>query len=158
MTRVTTTFLKGEVAASNQVPKKTLPAWKQQEAGRKQDFDRRGDFRNKQRSERRRDKFTLLTKSPKEIMALDKCKFKTPPPMTTPVEKNNNKLCEFHRKVGHNTDECIKRQIEELIKAGKLSYIIKELKQGNGKDQPKTVKKGEASGKDKAMAILMVQP
>ncbi|GKF98084.1 reverse transcriptase domain-containing protein, partial [Tanacetum coccineum] len=49
--RVTTTFLKGEVAASNQVRKKTLLAWKQQEAGRKQNFERRVDFRNQQRSE-----------------------------------------------------------------------------------------------------------
>ncbi|GJS36829.1 reverse transcriptase domain-containing protein [Tanacetum coccineum] len=161
MMRVTTAFLRGEVAASNQVRKKTLLAWKQQEAGRKQNFKRMGDFRNQQRSERRRDKFTLLTKSLKEILALDKGKFKTPPPMTTPVEKrNNNKLCEFHREVGHNTNECmhLRRQIEELIKNGKLSHVIKELKQGSGKDQPKAAKKGETSGKDKPLAILMVQP
>ncbi|GKB26154.1 reverse transcriptase domain-containing protein [Tanacetum coccineum] len=161
MMRVTTTFLRGEVAASNQVRKKTLPAWKQQEAGRKQNFERRGDFRIQQRSERRHDKFTLLTKSPKEILALDKGKIKTPPPMTTPVEnRNNNKFCEFHREVGHNTDECmhLRRQIEELIKAGKLSHLIKELKQGSGKDQSKVAKKGETSGKDKPLAILMVRP
>ncbi|GKF41745.1 hypothetical protein Tco_0125087, partial [Tanacetum coccineum] len=52
----------------------------------------------------------------------------------------------------------LKRQIKELIKAGKLSHVIKELKQGSGKDQPKEAKKGEASEKDKAMEILMVQP
>ncbi|GJS05396.1 reverse transcriptase domain-containing protein [Tanacetum coccineum] len=130
MMRVTTAFHRGEVAASNQARKKTLPAWKQQEAGRKQNFDRRRDFRNQQRSERRRDKFTLLTKSPRGILALDKGKFKTPPPMMTPIEKrNNNKFCEFHGEVGHNTNECmhLKRQIEELIKAGKLSHVIKEL-------------------------------
>ncbi|GKB25092.1 reverse transcriptase domain-containing protein [Tanacetum coccineum] len=78
--------------------------------------------------------------------------------MTTPVEKgNSNKFCEFHGEVGHNTDECmhLKRQIEELIKNGKLSHVIKELKQGSGKDQPKTTKKGETSGKDKPLAILM---
>ncbi|GKF14899.1 hypothetical protein Tco_0056361 [Tanacetum coccineum] len=75
MMRVTTTFLKGEVAASDQVRKKTLLAWKQQEAGRKQNFERRGDFRNQQRSEWIRDKFTLLTKSPKENLALDNGKF-----------------------------------------------------------------------------------
>ncbi|GJX15413.1 reverse transcriptase domain-containing protein [Tanacetum coccineum] len=46
MMRVTTAFLRGEVVASNQVRKKTLSAWKQQEAGRKQNFDKRGDFRN----------------------------------------------------------------------------------------------------------------
>ncbi|GJW73147.1 hypothetical protein Tco_0132517 [Tanacetum coccineum] len=33
---------------------------------------RREDFRNQQRSERRHNKFTLLIKSPKEILALDK--------------------------------------------------------------------------------------
>ncbi|GJZ60377.1 hypothetical protein Tco_0616193 [Tanacetum coccineum] len=35
MMKVTTAFLRGEVAASNHVRKKTLPVWKQQEAGRK---------------------------------------------------------------------------------------------------------------------------
>ncbi|GKD57821.1 hypothetical protein Tco_1291208 [Tanacetum coccineum] len=75
-----------------------------------------------QRSERRRDKFTLLTKSPKEILALDKGKFKAPPPMTTPVEKrNNNKFYEFH-------------------------------------EEAKAAKNGETFGKDKPLAILMVQP
>ncbi|GJT67363.1 reverse transcriptase domain-containing protein [Tanacetum coccineum] len=161
MMRVTTTFLRGEVVASNQVRKKTLSAWKQHEAGRRKFFERRGDFKNQQRSERRRDKFTLLTKSQKEILALDKGKFKTPPPMTTPVEKRNNKkFCEFHGEVGHNTDKCmhLRKQIEELIKAGKLSHVIKELKQDSEKDQPKIAKKGETSGKDKPLEILMVQP
>ncbi|GJT94469.1 hypothetical protein Tco_1089987 [Tanacetum coccineum] len=77
-----------------------------------------------------RGRFTLLTKPLKEILALDKGKFKAPPPMSMPVEKrNNNKFCEFHGEVGHDTDECmhLKRQIEELIKAGKLSHVIKEL-------------------------------
>ncbi|GJT48719.1 reverse transcriptase domain-containing protein [Tanacetum coccineum] len=161
MMKVTTAFLMGEVTVSNQVRKKTLPAYKQQEAGRKQFFDKRVDFRNQQRSEQRRDKFTLLTKSSKEILALDKGKLKAPPPMTTLVEKrNNNKFCEFHGEVGHNTDECMhmRRQIEELIKSGKLSHVIKELKQGSRKDQPKASKKGETSRKDKPLAILMVQP
>ncbi|GJV59945.1 hypothetical protein Tco_1466045 [Tanacetum coccineum] len=71
--------------------------------------------------------------------------------MTIPVEKRNNKkLCEFHREVGHNTDECmhLNRQIEELIKNGKLSHVIKELKQDSEKDESKTKKNGEglASG------------
>nr|GEV93956.1 reverse transcriptase domain-containing protein [Tanacetum cinerariifolium] len=135
---------------------------KQKEGESTKDFvQRMGDFKNQQRSEQKRDKFTLLTKSPREILALDKGKFKTPPSMTTPVEKrNNNKFCEFHREVGHNTDECmhLKRQIKELIKVGKLSHVIKELKQISGKNQPKEAKKGEASGKDKPLEILMVQP
>ncbi|GKB54785.1 hypothetical protein Tco_0905538 [Tanacetum coccineum] len=112
------------------------------------------------RSERRQDKFTLLSKSPKELLALEKGKFKAPPLMTTPVKKNSNKFCKFHGEVGHNTDECmhLKRQIEELLKNGKLPHVIKELKQNSGNDQPKANKKREASSKDKALGILMVQP
>ncbi|GJY82145.1 reverse transcriptase domain-containing protein [Tanacetum coccineum] len=109
-------------------------SWKQQEANQKQNF-KKGGYRNQQRSKRKQDRFSLLTKNPKEIFALDKGKFKAPPPMTTPVEKRNHaKFCEFHGEVGHNTDECmhLKKQIEEMLKAGKL--------------------------KDKALAILMVQP
>ncbi|GJS62703.1 hypothetical protein Tco_0657487 [Tanacetum coccineum] len=81
--------------------------------------------------------------------------------MTTMVEKQNHtKFCEFHGEVGHNTNECmhLKKQIEEMLKEGKLSHLIKELKQNSGKEQPKTAKKGETSVKDKALAILMVQP
>nr|GEV10088.1 reverse transcriptase domain-containing protein [Tanacetum cinerariifolium] len=120
MMRVTTSFLKGEVAASNHERKESFPPWKQQK---------------------------------------EKGKFKALPPMTTPVEKRSHtKFCEFHGKVGHNTDECmhLKKQIEEMLKAGKPSYLIKELKQNNGKEQPKAAKKGETSRKDKALAILML--
>ncbi|GJR39446.1 reverse transcriptase domain-containing protein [Tanacetum coccineum] len=160
MMRVTTAFLRGEVAASNRERKKPFSSWKQQEANQKQNF-KKGGFRNQQRSERKQDRFSLLTKTPKEIFALDKGKFKAPPPMTTPVEKRNQeKFCEFHGEVGHNTDECmhLRKQIEEMLKTGKLSHLIKEIKQNNGKEQPKATKKGETSGKDKALAILMVQP
>ncbi|GJY76748.1 reverse transcriptase domain-containing protein [Tanacetum coccineum] len=127
ITRVTTTFLRGEVAASNRARKKSFPSWKQQEAKQKQNF-KKGGFQNQQRSERKQDRFTLLTKTPKEIFALDKGKFKALPPMTTLVEKRNHaKFYEFH---------------------GKLQKY----------EQPKVTKKGETSGKDKALAILMVQP
>nr|GEV68640.1 reverse transcriptase domain-containing protein [Tanacetum cinerariifolium] len=139
--------------------KKSFPFWKQ-ETGQKQNF-KRGNFRNEQRLERKQDKFTLLTKTPREILALDKGKFKPPPPMNTPVEKRNaSKFCEFHREAGHTTDECmhLKRKIEEMLKARKLSHLIKVLKQNNGKDQEKTAKKGETFKKDKPLAILMVQP
>ncbi|GKF18173.1 hypothetical protein Tco_0063091 [Tanacetum coccineum] len=131
MMRVTTSFLRGEVEASNRERKKLFPSWKQQEARKKKNF-KKGGFRTQQRPEQKRDRFTLLTKTPKEILALDKGKFKPPPPMTTPVEKRNaSKFCEFHGEVGHTTDECIhlKRQIEEMLKTRKLSYLIKELKQ-----------------------------
>nr|GEU91161.1 reverse transcriptase domain-containing protein [Tanacetum cinerariifolium] len=78
-----------------------------------------------------------------------------------PPHKDTKRITLDKRKeVEHTTDECmyLKRQIEEMLKAGKLSHLIKELKQSNGKDQAKTTKKGEALGKDKPLAILMVQP
>ncbi|GJR43551.1 hypothetical protein Tco_1311654 [Tanacetum coccineum] len=158
MMRVTTYFLRGEVATSNHERKNSFPPWKQQEGNQKQNF-RKGSFQNQQRPKRKLDRFTLLTKTPKEIFTLEKGKFKALPPMTTPVEKQNHtKFCEFHGEVRHNMDECMhpKKQIEEMLKAGKLSNLIKELKQNSGKEQPKTTKKGETSGKDKALAILMV--
>ncbi|GKA63213.1 reverse transcriptase domain-containing protein [Tanacetum coccineum] len=149
-----------EVAASNRERKKPFSSWKQQEANQKQNF-KKGGYQNQQRSERKQDRFSLLTKTSKEIFALDKGKFKAPSPMTTPVEKRNHaKFCEFHGEVGHNMDECmhLKKQIEKMLKAWKLSHLIKELKQNNEKEQPKVTKKRETSEKDKALVILMVQP
>ncbi|GKC19579.1 reverse transcriptase domain-containing protein [Tanacetum coccineum] len=106
-------------------------------------------------------KLTKSKISKNEAFETNKGSFKAPPPMTTSVEKQNHaKFCEFHSEVGHNTGECIhlRKQIEEMLKVGKLSHLIKELKQNNGKEQPKVTKKGETSEKDKALAILMVQP
>ncbi|GKF10108.1 hypothetical protein Tco_0048034, partial [Tanacetum coccineum] len=143
---------------SNQERKKVPQAWRHSEGNHRQNFKKGGGFRNQHKTEKRPDMFTLLTKTLKEILALEKRKFKTPPPMTTPVEKRNaNKFCEFHGKVGHNTDECnhLRKQIEDMLKAGKLSHIIRELKQNSGKEQPK--KKGETFGKEKPHAILMIQ-
>nr|GEU57421.1 hypothetical protein [Tanacetum cinerariifolium] len=42
-----------------------------------------------------------------------------------------------------------------MLKAGKLSHLIKELKQNNEKDKAKAAKKGETSEKGKPSAILM---
>ncbi|GKE15587.1 hypothetical protein Tco_1423164 [Tanacetum coccineum] len=78
MIRVTTEFLRGEVAASNRERKKSFRSWKQQEAGQKKSF-KKGSFRSQQRTEQKQDRFTLLTKTPKEILALDKGKFNSPP-------------------------------------------------------------------------------
>ncbi|GJS60086.1 hypothetical protein Tco_0654870 [Tanacetum coccineum] len=159
MMQVATSFLQGQEAASNQERKKVPQAWRHPEGNHRQNFKKGGGFRSQHKTEKRPDRFTLLTKTPKEILALEKGKFKTPPAMTTPVEKSlkPNKFCEFHGEVGHNTDECnhLRKQIEDMLKAGKLSHIIRELKQNSGKEQPK--KKGETSRKEKPQAILMIQ-
>ncbi|GJX69866.1 reverse transcriptase domain-containing protein [Tanacetum coccineum] len=106
MYRVTTSFLQGEVAAFSHSRKKAPAPWKQPEGGNKPNFKK--GFKNKQRSDRKPDRFSLLTKTPKEIFALEKGKFKAPPPMVTPAEKRDpNKYCEFHADTGHSTDECM---------------------------------------------------
>ncbi|GKF23806.1 hypothetical protein Tco_0076128, partial [Tanacetum coccineum] len=124
-------------------------------SGNKPNF--RKGFKNKQRSDRNPDRFSLLTKTPKEIFALEKGRFKAPPPMVTPAEKRDpNKYFEFYADTGHSTDECmqLRKHIDEMIKSGKLSQFIKELKHN---DKPKAPKKGETAGKDKPLTILMVQ-
>ncbi|GJX76177.1 hypothetical protein Tco_0322988 [Tanacetum coccineum] len=149
-------LIKREVAAFSHGRKKEPTPWKQPEGGNKPSFKK--GFKNKHRSDRKPDRFSLLTKTPKEIFALEKGKFKAPPPMVTPAEKRDpNKYCEFHADTGHSTDECmqLRKQIDEMIKAGKLSQFIKELKQN---DKPKAPKKGDTTGKERPLAILMIQP
>nr|GEX29007.1 reverse transcriptase domain-containing protein [Tanacetum cinerariifolium] len=95
--------------------------------------------------------------TPKEILAAEANKFQPPPPMVTPVEKRNSrKFCDFHNDKGQSTDECmqLKKQIEELVRARKLSHLIKEMKQG--REQTKTGRKG-AAAKDKPTTIYMVR-
>ncbi|GJW21726.1 hypothetical protein Tco_0032348 [Tanacetum coccineum] len=119
MYRVTTSFLQGEVAAFSHSRKKAPAPWMQPEEGNKPNFKK--GFKNKQKSDRNPDRFSLLTKTPKEIFALEKGKFKAPPPMVTPVEKRDpNKYCEFHADTGHSTDKCmqLRKQIYEMIKSG----------------------------------------
>nr|GEV82695.1 reverse transcriptase domain-containing protein [Tanacetum cinerariifolium] len=101
--------------------------------------------------------FNPLTRTPKEILAAEAGKFQPPPPMVTPVEKrSSNKFCDFHNDKRHNTDECmqLKKQIEKLVRAGKLSHLIKEIK--HGQDQSK-VRKKETPAKDKPATIYMIQ-
>ncbi|GJY01904.1 reverse transcriptase domain-containing protein [Tanacetum coccineum] len=120
MYRVTTSFLQGVVDAFSHGRKKAPMPWKQPEGGNKPSFKK--GFKNKHRSDRKPDRFSLLTKTPKEIFALEKGKFKAPPPMVTPVEKRDpNKYCEFHADPGHSTDECmqLRKQINEMIKVAK---------------------------------------
>nr|GEX63226.1 reverse transcriptase domain-containing protein [Tanacetum cinerariifolium] len=54
-----------------------------------------------------------------------------------------------------STDECmqLKKQIKKLVRAGKLSHLIKEIK--HGRDQSKAGKK-ETAAKDKPTTIYMV--
>nr|GEX87814.1 reverse transcriptase domain-containing protein [Tanacetum cinerariifolium] len=114
MMTTTTAFIRGETAAASK--KKGHTSWKPHDQPKRHVSKRRSDFRAG--------------------------KLKPPSPMVTLLEKrSNSKFCDFHNDEGHSTDECVqlKKQIEELVRAGKLSHLIKEIKQG--RDQPKLGKK-----------------
>ncbi|GKE00843.1 hypothetical protein Tco_1388826 [Tanacetum coccineum] len=151
----TTAFIRGEAAAAGK--KKGHASWRAQDQSKRHASERRSDFRGQPREGRGSSRFTPLTRTPKEILAAKAGKFKPPPPMVTLVEKRSSKFCDFHNDKRHSTDECmqLKKQIEELVRARKLSHLIKEIKQG--RDQTKNRKK-EAPTKDKSLAIYMIQP
>uniref|UniRef100_A0A2N9GVB7 Reverse transcriptase domain-containing protein n=1 Tax=Fagus sylvatica TaxID=28930 RepID=A0A2N9GVB7_FAGSY len=56
--------------------------------------------------------------------------------LTDPDKRPRDKYCRFHRDHGHNTEDCydLKRQIEELIKQGKLQRFV-ERGQREGRPQ-----------------------
>ncbi|GJU74504.1 reverse transcriptase domain-containing protein [Tanacetum coccineum] len=128
MMTVTTAFIRGEAVTASK--KKGHLPWKSQDQSKRHTSERRSDFRGQSREGRGSNKFTPITRMPKEILAAKAGKFKPPPPM-------------------------LKKQIEELVRAGKLSHLIKEIKQG--RDQTNNKKK-EAPAKDKSLAIYMIQP
>nr|GEX07419.1 reverse transcriptase domain-containing protein [Tanacetum cinerariifolium] len=156
MTTATAAFIRGETVAASK--KKVHTPWKSQDQPKRQNSERRSYFRSQPRDGRGSNKFTPLTRTPKEIFTAGSENFKPPPPMVTPVEKrSSNKFYESHNDKGHNTNECVqlRKQIKELVRARKLSHFIKEIRRD--KDQQKTRQK-DASVKDKAAAIYMIQP
>ncbi|GKD74185.1 hypothetical protein Tco_1332467, partial [Tanacetum coccineum] len=115
MMTVTTAFIRGEAAASSK--KKGHLRWKSQDQPKRHASERKSDFRGQSREGRGSNRFTPLTRTPKEILPVEAGKFKPPPPMVTLVEKRiSNKFYDFHNDKGHSTDECmqLKKQIKEL--------------------------------------------
>ncbi|GJQ99238.1 hypothetical protein Tco_0522223 [Tanacetum coccineum] len=82
----------------------------------------------------RKDTFTPLTKTPKEILAMESISFPEPPPLIeTPKNQNLNKFCDYHRDRGHNTNDCnqLKKQIEEVVASRKLAHLVKDICRNN---------------------------
>nr|GEU42228.1 reverse transcriptase domain-containing protein [Tanacetum cinerariifolium] len=80
---------------------------------------------NQPKDGRGSNKFTPLTKTPKEIFAAESGKFKPPPPMVTPLEKrSSNKFCEFHNDKGHSTDESTPKDHAKKAKAHQKNFKV----------------------------------
>ena len=58
--------------------------------------------------------------------------------LTNPDKRPRDKYCRFHRDHGHNTEDCygLKRQIEELIKQGKLQRFVERGPQEARQQRP----------------------
>ncbi|GJT60407.1 reverse transcriptase domain-containing protein [Tanacetum coccineum] len=79
----------------------------------------------------RKDTFTPLTKTLKEILTVESVSFPEPPPLIeTPEKQNLNKFCDYHGDRGHNTNDCyhLKKQIEEAMASGKLAHLVKDIR------------------------------
>ena len=100
---------------------------------RRQFNDHSGQQKRGYRNERRgrgNNKYTPLTKTPREILAEEGANFPKPMPMRTPEEKRVGKeYCEYHEQKGHGTNECVqlRKLIEGLVKEGKLSHLVESM-------------------------------
>ncbi|GJW07751.1 reverse transcriptase domain-containing protein [Tanacetum coccineum] len=93
MMTTTAAFIRGETAAASK--KKVHAPWKSQDQSKRHASDRKlefqkPDFRNQPREGRGSNKFTPLTRTPKEIFTAEAAKFKPPAPMVTPLEKRSD--------------------------------------------------------------------
>ncbi|GJX42244.1 hypothetical protein Tco_0257234 [Tanacetum coccineum] len=54
-----------------------------------------------------------------------------PPMIGTPKKENLDRYCDYHEEKGHNTNDCyqLKRQLEAALESGKLSYLVKDVRQ-----------------------------
>nr|GEX03921.1 hypothetical protein [Tanacetum cinerariifolium] len=74
-----------------------------------------------------------LSKSPREILATEKVarSFEQPPRMLgSRRSRDMSKYCYFHEDHGHDTNDCrqLRSQIEEAVKPGQLSHLVKWIK------------------------------
>ncbi|GJR71640.1 reverse transcriptase domain-containing protein [Tanacetum coccineum] len=157
-------FIRGETAA-NTTEAIRSPRWEknvgkanwlENQNGSRNRNHRRGEGRNMGTCApyARREGFTPLTKTLKEILAMDNVNFPRPPPMVGMPEKQNmNKFCDYHQDRGHNTNDCyhLKKQIEEVVALRRLAHLVKAIRQGGQKG------KGSAKGKEKVINMVRSQ-
>nr|GEY42507.1 reverse transcriptase domain-containing protein [Tanacetum cinerariifolium] len=154
----TRSFIQGEAAAADS--KKSYSNYKSQEQPGRQSNDQSSNHNNSyrnQRGDQGNDKYTLLTKTPKEILATEGTNFPKPPPMRTPEEwRVGNGYYEYHGQKGHTTNEYVqlRQLIDKLVKEGRLDHLVKNIKEG--KDKQKNEGKKDTP-KDNVDTIYMVQ-
>nr|GEZ21183.1 reverse transcriptase domain-containing protein [Tanacetum cinerariifolium] len=122
----TTAFVRGEAVVASK--KKGHASWKAQDQSKRQNSDKRSDFQGHSREGKESNRFTPLTKTPKEILAAEAGKFQPPPPMVTPVEKrSSNKFCDFYNDKGRSMDECMQLKKTTRQKVTQSFERVKEI-------------------------------
>ncbi|GJX77665.1 hypothetical protein Tco_0324476 [Tanacetum coccineum] len=112
-------------------------------------FNKGVSWDNSKGKKKNRDRFSLykgsnhglltnLSKSPREILATEKVAktFKQPPRMVKNRRScDMSKYCHFHEDHGHETNQCreLRHQIEEAVKSGQLTHLVKGIKKGKAK-------------------------
>nr|GEU51332.1 reverse transcriptase domain-containing protein [Tanacetum cinerariifolium] len=102
--------------------------------------------------------------NPREILAIEKAgrSFEQPPRMIgSRRSRDMSKYCHFYEDYGHDTNECrqLRNQIEEAMKSGQISHLVKGIKKEKvkaSKNQRTKGKKDKSTMPSKA-PILMVR-
>ena len=147
--------IRGEEAVDFKELRKRAPNWRGNSPNRKRGnyntydrYSRGSDQRRpKARNPPSRDKivhFTVLTKTPQEILATEEVKHSFRPLRPLPKSKkneNSTQFCEFHDEKGHHTNDCfqLKRRIEEAVKSGELAHLVKGVKDKMAEKKSKEV-------------------
>ncbi|XP_021971323.1 uncharacterized protein LOC110866483 [Helianthus annuus] len=87
-------------------------------------------YRKVVKNENREKHWTLLIKTPNEVLMTKNHDFKAPKPMLNKKGQDPNLYCDFHKDTGHLTDDCIclRQEIEKALKSGKLSHLLKNVR------------------------------
>ncbi|GKA68392.1 hypothetical protein Tco_0768309 [Tanacetum coccineum] len=103
-----------------------------------------------------------LSKIPRDILATEKAarSFEQPPHMLeSRRSRDMSKYCYFHEDHGHDTNDCrqLRSQIEEVVKSGQLSHLVKGIKKERAKtsDSQRGEKKEKSTTPAEA-SILMI--
>ncbi|GKB55995.1 reverse transcriptase domain-containing protein, partial [Tanacetum coccineum] len=123
MMQVATSFLQGQAVASNQKRKKALPSWKHQEGSHRQNFKKGGSFRSQHKQEKRPDKFTLLTKTPREILALEKGVLKQNN-MGKDLQKKERRATRKRKTSGNLNDSAVAKADDEHSTSTWMDFMV----------------------------------
>ncbi|GKE35857.1 hypothetical protein Tco_1455179 [Tanacetum coccineum] len=139
----TYTWIEAREVATNRTPN-----------DRRENFKRsRKSFWDNNRGQKGRDRFSLyqgpnhgllsnLSKSPREILVTEKVarSFEQPPRMFRSKRSwDISKYCHLHEDHGYDTNKChqLRIQIEEAMKSGQLSHLVKGIKKERDKSYTK---------------------